>query len=63
MTTNLEKYLAGEPLNEKLALLKETPWRIADGRRQFCIPCSKQGHTPPPVEKKREPAAKQGELF
>lgn len=32
--------------------MKTTPWRVADGRRQWCIPCYERDHAAKP-----EPAA------
>ena len=37
---------------------KETPWRIADGRRQYCITCYER-----PKEAKVAEPAKTGDLF
>ncbi len=28
--------------------MKMTPWRIAGGKRQFCIPCYERDHAPKP---------------
>ena len=40
--------------------MKETPWKIADGRRQFCMTCYEKRQ-----EKKEEkpPMETQGDLF
>ena len=38
---------------------KETPWRVADGRRQYCLKCYEK----PPEPKKPEEPAKTPSLF
>lgn len=42
--------------------MKETRWRIADGRRQWCIPCYERNHAPG-LKAPREPKAEQLGLF
>jgi hypothetical protein len=45
--------------------MKVTPWRIADGRRQWCIPCYEREHqaAPEPRRQPPEPRPKSGLLF
>lgn len=40
---------------------KMTPWRIADGRRQYCIPCYRRGEMG--AKPAAEPSAEQIGLF
>jgi hypothetical protein len=40
--------------------MKETMWKIADGRRQFCLPCQERKQQP---EKPESPQDTQGNLF
>lgn len=38
---------------------KDTPWRVAGGLRQFCIPCYNREKAEPP----KKPTETQGSLF
>jgi len=40
---------------------RETPWRIADGRRQFCLICYERPTGKPAVDP--QPVPQQGDLF
>jgi hypothetical protein len=44
--------------------MKETPWKIADGRRQFCLVCyDRKVAEIAEWQKKSKPLVEQGKLF